>query len=250
MSWSGARPSRGVPGANRARPRQFDPVRLNRRATGRVLSSASGGPNCSAGLTPRALLCVAICTPARSATRSRGVPNAEPGPHPSGRGECHRVIWAGIVAAVETDPAQIIDCNDSRPDRRARRNDGDGATALTGLLRGPTVRRSVPPARDVAPNAGQRVLAGSAGDEGGDDVSGVPVEGLATPVVAHRRSRVGVAGRFLHITQRDTRIQGGGDERCRKVCGPTRLPISTRRAIRRTIRPAAWRSSRCPAASM
>ena len=41
---------------------------------------------------------------------------------------------------------------------------------------------------------------------------GVPVEGLAAPVVAHRRSRVGVTGRFLDITMRYASIQGGGDE--------------------------------------
>ena len=56
------------------------------------------------------------------------------------------------------------------------------------------------------------MLAGGAGDEGGDDVGGVPVEGLATPVVAHRRSRVGVTGRFLDVTQRYAGVQGGGDE--------------------------------------
>ena len=44
-------------------------------------------------------------------------------------------------------------------------------------------------------------LAGSAGDEGGDDVRGVPVMGLAGSVVAHRRPRVGVTGRLLHVPQ-------------------------------------------------
>jgi hypothetical protein len=85
--------------------------------------------------------------------------------------------------------------------------------ALTGWLRGPTVRRSVPPARDVAPNAGQHVLAGGVGDEGGDDVGGVPVKRLAAPVITHRRSRVGVTGRFLDVAQRYAGIQGRGDER-------------------------------------
>ena len=33
---------------------------------------------------------------------------------------------------------------------------------------------------------------------------------------------------------------------CRSVCGPTRLVIPARRAMRRTIRPAAWRSKRWP----
>jgi hypothetical protein len=56
--------------------------------------------------------------------------------------------------------------------------------------------------------------AGGAGDERGDDVGGVPVEGLAAPVVSHRRSRVGVASGLLHVAQRHAGVQtgGGGDE--------------------------------------
>jgi hypothetical protein len=41
--------------------------------------------------------------------------------------------------------------------------------------------------------------AGGSGDEDGDDVGGVAVQGLAATVVAHRRARVGVAGGFLHV---------------------------------------------------
>lgn len=51
-----------------------------------------------------------------------------------------------------------------------------------------------------------------AGDECGDDVGGVSVEAASGPVVAHRCSRVGVAGGFLDVSQRDTGVEGGGDE--------------------------------------
>ena len=54
--------------------------------------------------------------------------------------------------------------------------------------------------------------AGGAGDEGGGDVRGVAVEGLAATVLAHRRAGVGVNGRFLHITQRYISVQRRGDE--------------------------------------
>jgi hypothetical protein len=54
--------------------------------------------------------------------------------------------------------------------------------------------------------------AAAAGDERGDDVRGVPIQGLAATVIPHRRSRVGVTGGFLHVTQRHTGVQGGGDE--------------------------------------
>src|SRR5687768_2496672 len=57
-----------------------------------------------------------------------------------------------------------------------------------------------------------RCSACGAGDEGGDDVGSVPVEGLATTVVAHGRAWVGVAGRFLHVAQRHAGVEGGGDE--------------------------------------
>jgi DNA-binding CsgD family transcriptional regulator len=64
----------------------------------------------------------------------------------------------------------------------------------------------------VSPGPVGRGSAGGDGDEGGDDVGGVTVEGLAGPVVAHRRARVGVTGCFLHIAQGHTGVQGGGDE--------------------------------------
>jgi len=55
--------------------------------------------------------------------------------------------------------------------------------------------------------------AGGAGDEGGHDVRGVPVEGLPGPVVTNRGTRVGVAGCLLYVAERDAGVEGGGDER-------------------------------------
>jgi hypothetical protein len=57
------------------------------------------------------------------------------------------------------------------------------------------------------------VLPGGAGDVRRDDVGGVPVQGRAGPVIAHRGSRVRVRGGFLHVSQRDPCVQGGVDER-------------------------------------
>jgi hypothetical protein len=65
--------------------------------------------------------------------------------------------------------------------------------------------------------------AGCAGDEGRHDVGGVPVQGLAATVVSHRRSRVGVTRRFLHVTQRDAGIEGCGDERVTQRVRPDSL---------------------------
>jgi len=42
--------------------------------------------------------------------------------------------------------------------------------------------------------------AGCAGEVGGDDIGGVAVERNSGSVVAHRGSRIGVRGRFLHVT--------------------------------------------------
>jgi len=54
--------------------------------------------------------------------------------------------------------------------------------------------------------------AGGAGDVGGDDVGGVPVEGGAGALVAHGCPGVGVAGGFLDFAQWDAGVEGGGDE--------------------------------------
>ena len=69
------------------------------------------------------------------------------------------------------------------------------------------------------PAAFQNPLCGlprCSGDVGGDDVSRVPVQAGPGPVVAHRGARVGVRGGLLHIPQRDSRVEGGGDERVAK----------------------------------
>ena len=50
-------------------------------------------------------------------------------------------------------------------------------------------------------------------DEGDDDVGGVAVEILASPVVDRGGSGVGVSCGELHVAQRDTGIEGGHDER-------------------------------------
>ena len=55
--------------------------------------------------------------------------------------------------------------------------------------------------------------AAGSSDESGDDVGGVLVEGTSRPVVTHRCPRISMRGSLLDITQGDTRIQGGGDER-------------------------------------
>src|SRR6516164_10920628 len=54
-------------------------------------------------------------------------------------------------------------------------------------------------------------LPGRASEVSGDDVSGVPVEAAAGPVIAHRGARIGVRGGFLDVTQRNSGVEGGGD---------------------------------------
>ena len=93
-------------------------------------------------------------------------------------------------------------------------------------------------------------LSGCAGDEGGHDVSGVPIKRHPGPVVAHGGARVGVGGGFLDIAKRDPGVEGGGDERCRSVRGPTVLAIPARRVTRWTMRAAPCRSSRFPSVVM
>jgi hypothetical protein len=51
-----------------------------------------------------------------------------------------------------------------------------------------------------------------AGGECGDDVGGVAVQRLAATVIPHRGTWVGVTGGFLHVAQRHTGVEGGGDE--------------------------------------
>jgi hypothetical protein len=55
----------------------------------------------------------------------------------------------------------------------------------------------------------------------------------------------GVAGGFLHVPQRNPGVESGGDQGvAERAGGPTRLAIAAPLAIRRTVRPAAWRSIR------
>lgn len=62
----------------------------------------------------------------------------------------------------------------------------------------------------------------SSSDEGYNDVSGVPVEVLASAVVDRGRARVGVSGRELHVTQQHAGIEGGHDERA-EACADERV---------------------------
>src|SRR5689334_1536022 len=63
-------------------------------------------------------------------------------------------------------------------------------------------------------------LPGGAGEEGGDDVGGVAVEGHATAVVAHGGAGVRMAGCLLDVSERDAGVEGGGDERVAEGVGP------------------------------
>jgi hypothetical protein len=72
--------------------------------------------------------------------------------------------------------------------------------------------------------------AGGAGDEGGHDVGCVPVEGLAGTVIAHGGPGIGVAGRLLHIPERNAGIDGSAHQIGRSAsrrsalgsgCGPS-----------------------------
>jgi len=56
------------------------------------------------------------------------------------------------------------------------------------------------------------LLSGGAGDVGGDDVGGMPVERRACPVITHRGPRVGVGRGFLHVAERYAGVQSGSDE--------------------------------------
>ena len=56
-------------------------------------------------------------------------------------------------------------------------------------------------------------LSGGTGEVGGNHVGGVPVEAAAGTVVSHSGPGIGVRGGFLHVTERDPGVEGGGDER-------------------------------------
>ena len=70
---------------------------------------------------------------------------------------------------------------------------------------------------------GSQLLPGGTSNVGGHDVGGVPVETAAGAVIAHRRARIGVRGRFLDITKRYPGVEGGGDERMPQGVRPDRL---------------------------
>ena len=58
-----------------------------------------------------------------------------------------------------------------------------------------------------------RLLIGRHRLVGGNHVGGVPVEAAAGTVVSHSGPGIGVRGGFLHVTERDPCVEGGGDER-------------------------------------
>ncbi len=79
-------------------------------------------------------------------------------------------------------------------------------------------RRSRYPTTRCSPPVSSRLRRKAAGSaaryEGDDDVGGVTVEVLSASVVDRRRSRIGVAGGELHVSEGDAGIEGGHDERC------------------------------------
>jgi hypothetical protein len=68
-----------------------------------------------------------------------------------------------------------------------------------------------------------QLLPGGSGKVGGDDIGGVPVETAAGTVIAHRRARVGVRGGFLDVAERNSGVEGGGDECVPQRVRPDRL---------------------------
>ena len=67
------------------------------------------------------------------------------------------------------------------------------------------------------------VLSGGAGEECGDDVGGVAVEGDPSSVVAHSRARIGMARGFLDVSQGNAGIERGSDERVAQRVGADSL---------------------------
>ena len=61
-----------------------------------------------------------------------------------------------------------------------------------------------------------RIDASSAGDERDHDVRRVPIEVLSSSIVDRGCARVSMTGSELHVTQRDTGVEGGHDERSTK----------------------------------
>jgi hypothetical protein len=59
---------------------------------------------------------------------------------------------------------------------------------------------------------GQAALPGGAGDVGGDDVGGMPVQTATGTVVSHGGPGISVGGSFLYVPQRDPGVQRCGNE--------------------------------------
>src|SRR6266571_3849406 len=70
---------------------------------------------------------------------------------------------------------------------------------------------------------GNYLLPGCTSDVSSNDVSGVPVQGGPSTVIAHGRAGIGVGGGFLHAAQRNTGIQSRGDEGVSESVGSNRL---------------------------
>jgi hypothetical protein len=121
-------------------------------------------------------------------------------------------------------------------------------TAVRGLLSGSRcVTRAS--ARLAAGRKARICLAGGSCDVGGDDVGGVPVQGCPGPLsLANLMVVRESAWEAASCTSRKgtPASRAAVMNACRSVCGPTFLAIPARRATRRTIRPAACRSSRRP----
>jgi hypothetical protein len=94
--------------------------------------------------------------------------------------------------------------------------------------------------------AGTRWSAAGAGDEGGDDVGGVAVEGLAASVVAHGGAGISMAGSLLHIPQRYAGIEGGSDERVAEAVATCRFSIAATYLPSRKAGPVLPPTTSCP----
>src|SRR5688500_15286929 len=85
--------------------------------------------------------------------------------------------------------------------RRARRRFTRASRAPTWGYGAPPGGGAPVPRWSAVPRWWRSVAAAGAGDEGGHDVGGVPVQRLAGPVVAHRRAGIRMRRRFLHVPQ-------------------------------------------------
>lgn len=91
-------------------------------------------------------------------------------------------------------------------------------------------------------------LAAGAGEEGCDDVGRVAVQPASTSVLAHGGPRVGVEAAPWRSRSGTPASSAAVMNECRRLCGLIRFVIPARRAIRLTVRSAAYRSIRAPPA--